>query len=250
MVRIFLDSPQVASGGVQQSTATLAQTKVLKEISSTLADRVSAVNEAAVRDLATRLFKNNQHLVSAHLSAFTPKESYEFVWNLTDETVYLQHDAFLAMVPAANAAADHLLPEPEHIDLTEEGEDGTETGAAGAAVANLDYELIDLSSEAATTEDDDLGGENCVCGCHSRTSKERVNQQQQHMVMSPHCLHCSIKFVNGRLYLRDGKNLRPAMAEVAKGGQTAEGDRVRSAKNTAKKGKKSAVSAAMEIVPS
>ena len=71
------------------------------------------------------------------------------------------------MVPAANAAAEHRLPDPEHIDLTEDGEDGTETGAA---VTNLDCELIDLSSEAATAEDDDLGGDNCACGCHSRTS--------------------------------------------------------------------------------
>ena len=158
---------------------------------------------------------------------------------------YMQHDAFLAMVPAANAVAEHLLPEPEHIDLTEEGEDGAEAGAAGAAVANLDYELIDLSSDAATAEDDDLGGENCPCGCHSRTSKYKTNQQQN--VFTPHCLHCSIKFVNGRLYLRDGRNLRPAMAEVARGGQTAEGDRARSARNSAKKGKKAA---AAEIVTS
>ena len=150
------------------------------------------------------------------------------------------------MVPAANAAAEHLLPEPEHIDLTDEAEDGTEKGA-GTAVTHPDYELIDLSSEAATAEDEDLGGDNCPCGCHSRTPKERINQQQQlSLVLNPHCLHCSIKFVNGRLYLRDGRNLRPAMAEVARGGQTAEGDRARSARNSAKKGKK----AAAEIVTS
>ena len=141
------------------------------------------------------------------------------------------------MVPAANAAAEHRLPDPEHIDLTEDGEDGTETGAA---VTNLDCELIDLSSEAANAEDDDLGGDNCACGCHSRTSRDRVNQT----VVSPHCLHCSIKFVNGRLYLRDGKNLRPAMAEVARGGQVTDtdGDRARSGRNSAKKGKRAAVS--------
>ena len=155
------------------------------------------------------------------------------------------------MVPAANAAAEHLLPEPEHIDLTEEGEDGAETGAgAGASVANLDYELIDLSAEATTAEDDDLGGENCPCGCHSRTTKDKINQQQQNVTMSPHCLHCSIKFVNGKLYLRDGKNLRPARAELPRGEQAAaaaaaaaESERVKSAKNSvAKRGKKSAVS--------
>ena len=59
---------QVASGGVQQSTATLAQTKALKEIFSTLSDPVTAVNEASVRELAGRLFKNNQHLGSANQS--------------------------------------------------------------------------------------------------------------------------------------------------------------------------------------
>ena len=57
---------QVASGGVQQSTATLAQTKALKEIFSTLSDPVTAVNEVSVRELAGRLFKNNQHLGCAH----------------------------------------------------------------------------------------------------------------------------------------------------------------------------------------
>lgn len=59
---------QVASGGVQQSTATLALAKALKEISSTLSDPVLAVDEAAVRALAARLFKNNQHLGSARQS--------------------------------------------------------------------------------------------------------------------------------------------------------------------------------------
>ena len=152
------------------------------------------------------------------------------------------------MVPAANVAAEHLLPEPEHIDLTEEAEDGTETGA-GTAVTHPDYELIDLSSEAATAEDEDLGGENCPCGCHSRTPKERINPQQPQpgLVLNPHCLHCSIKFVNGKLYLRDGKNLRPARAEVARRGQAvaaAEGDRTKAARTPAKKGKKSGAAAA------
>ena len=170
------------------------------------------------------------------MSSFKRIVKFLFARNLTDDQ-FIQHDAFLAMVPAANAAAEHRLPDPEHIDLTEDGEDGTETGAA---VTNLDCELIDLSSEAATAEDDDLGGDNCACGCHSRTSRDRVNQT----VVSPHCLHCSIKFVNGRLYLRDGKNLRPAMAEVARGGQVTDtdGDRARSGRNSAKKGKRSAVS--------
>ena len=165
-----------------------------------------------------------------------------------DNAHSLQHDSFLAIVPAANAATEHLLPEPEHIDLTDEAEDGTETGA-GTAVTHPDYELIDLSSEAATAEDEDLGGENCPCGCHS---KERINPQQPHqpsLVLNPHCLHCSIKFVNGKLYLRDGKNLRPARAEVARRGQAAagaaaEGDRTKAARTPAKKGKKSGAAAA------
>ena len=109
--------------------------------------------------------------------------------------------------------------------------------------------MIDLSSEAATAEDEDLGGDNCPCGCHSRTPKERINQQQQlSLVLNPHCLHCSIKFVNGKLYLRDGKNLRPARAEVARRGQvaaaTVEGDRTKVARTPAKKGKKSGAAAA------
>ena len=215
---------------------------MLKEISSLLSDPVAALDEAAVRALAARLFKNNQHL----------------------------HDAFLAIVPAANAAADHLLasvvtrlfserllnlklsanplqPEPEHIDLTEDGEDVGYEAAIATTVTNFDYEVIDLSSEvaAAVAEDDDLGGENCVCGCHPGPSKEAG---RAHPVVSPHCLHCSIKFVNGRLYLRDGRNLRPAKAEVVRGGQlVAEGDRVTSGRSSVKKGKRSTGSVAMEV---
>ena len=139
-----------------------------------------------------------------------------------------------------------LQPEPEHIDLTEDGEDVGYEAAIAATVTNFDYEVMDLSSEvAAVAEDDDLGGENCVCGCHPRPSKEAGRAQP---VVSPHCLHCSIKFVNGRLYLRDGKNLRPAKAEVARGGQSvAEGDRATPGRGSVKKGKRSAGSVGMEV---
>ena len=75
-----------------------------------------------------------------------------------------------------------LLPDPEVIDLSDEEDEDKGT---------FD-EKINLDDN-----DEDLGGENCPCACHPAPGG------------SSHCIHCSLKFVNGKVYARDAKVLRP-----------------------------------------
>lgn len=46
-------------------------------------------------------------------------------------------------------------------------------------------------------EEDDFGGEHCKCTCHPTADPS-----------SQHCIHCSLKFINGKVYSREGKTLR------------------------------------------
>ena len=78
---------------------------------------------------------------------------------------------------------ESLLPEPELVDLSDEEDE-----------EKFD-EKVNLLDE-----EDDLGGDNCPCACHHATG-------------NVHCTHCSLKFVNGRVYSRDGKTLRPVKIE-------------------------------------
>ena len=81
-----------------------------------------------------------------------------------------------------------LLPEAEMIDLSDEEDEDKGT---------FD-EKINLLEDGT---EDDLGGEQCPCACHPTAAG------------SQHCIHCSLKFVNGRVYSRDGKTLRPVKVQ-------------------------------------
>ena len=99
------------------------------------------------------------------------------------------HDAFLALLPQA-PCPDSMLPEPEFINLDDE-DDETATG-----------EKIDLPA----SHDDDYGGENCKCRCH-------VGQERGKVEDGIHCLHCSLVFIDGKVYIKEGKILKLARVE-------------------------------------
>ena len=96
-------------------------------------------------------------------------------------------DEFMTFVSGVTYP-EGLLPEPEIIHLTDEEDD--------ISPNNPFDEKIDFS----TSTDDDLGGENCPCGCHPDAG---------------HCIHCSLKFINGKVYSREGKTLKPVKIQYS-----------------------------------
>ena len=83
-----------------------------------------------------------------------------------------------------------MLPDPEIIDLSDEEDEDKATFE----------EKINLLDD-----EDDLGGPNCPCACHPAL-----------LTGSNHCIHCSLKFINGKVYCRDGKMLKPVRVQYAK----------------------------------
>ena len=57
-------------------------------------------------------------------------------------------------------------------------------------------------------QDDDLGGPTCPCACHPALSANN------------HCTHCSLKFINGKVYCRDGKTLKPVKIQYPNTGKS------------------------------
>ena len=86
-----------------------------------------------------------------------------------------------------------LLPDPEVIDLSDEEDEDKATFE----------EKINLLDD-----EDDLGGPICPCSCHPA------------LTGSNHCTHCSLKFINGKVYCRDGKMLKPVKVQYAKAGKS------------------------------
>ncbi|KAK6643204.1 hypothetical protein RUM43_004708 [Polyplax serrata] len=78
----------------------------------------------------------------------------------------------------------------------------------------IDYEEVEyseLNSDVSDDEDnvemihlpeveDHYGGDLCPCNCHNEKKKE----------LGEHCVSCSLKFINGKVFLQNGKLLRPA----------------------------------------
>ena len=97
-------------------------------------------------------------------------------------------DEFMTFVSGVTYP-EGLLPEPEIIHLTDEEDEIS---------PNPFDEKIDL-----TSTDDDLGGDNCPCGCHPDSAD------------AGHCIHCSLKFINGKVYSREGKTLKPVKIQYS-----------------------------------
>merc|ERR550539_511182 len=48
-------------------------------------------------------------------------------------------------------------------------------------------------------------------------SNALVSAIQKNQPTPSHCIHCSIRFINGKIYARDGKNLKPVKVKYPSG---------------------------------
>ena len=127
------------------------------------------------------------------------------------------HDAFLALIPQA-PVPDSVLPEAEIIDLEDpdsppnspSAEDDNESDLPD--VSDFAAEKIDLTglNAPAAEVNNDFGGENCKCRCHLGQEPDRIED-------GTHCLHCSLVFIQGKVFIRDGKSLKPGRLEYPSG---------------------------------
>ena len=152
--------------------------KVFKELHTFISQDHDKITSEDLRSFATRLFKGNQQLIDEFIS-FLPEHTEERarLWKNLD---------------------------PEIIDLSDEENEF----AAGSSQKDLDslqgYEHIKNIPE--TEEEKLFGTEKCTCLCHPKNR-----------LVTSHCIHCSIRFINGKIYARDGKVLKPVKVNYPNG---------------------------------
>ena len=94
--------------------------------------------------------------------------------------------------------------EPENIDLSDEENDVANEDSQQEQHQLDGYEHI---RDIPETEEEKLfGTDQCPCHCHP-------NKQPT----SNHCIHCSIRFINGKIYAREGKVLKPVRVQYPRG---------------------------------
>ena len=152
--------------------------KVFKELHNFISQDHEKITSEELRSFATRLFKGNQQLIDEFI-AFLPEH--------TEERARLWQNL-----------------DPEIIDLSDEENEFV----AGSSQKELDslqgYEHIKNIPE--TEEEKLFGTEKCTCLCHPKNR-----------LVTSHCIHCSIRFINGKIYARDGKVLKPVKVNYPNG---------------------------------
>ena len=152
--------------------------KVFKELHTFISQDHEKITSEDLRSFATRLFKGNQQLIDKFMS-FLPEH--------TEERARLWQNL-----------------DPEIIDLSDEENEF----AAGSSQKELDslqgYEHIKNIPE--TEEEKLFGTDKCTCLCHPKNR-----------LVTSHCIHCSIRFINGKIYARDGKVLKPVKVNYTNG---------------------------------
>ena len=152
--------------------------KVFKELHNFISQDHEKITSEELRSFATRLFKGNQQLIDEFI-AFLPEH--------TEERARLWQNL-----------------DPEIIDLSDEENELV----AGSSQKELDslqgYEHIKNIPE--TEEEKLFGTEKCTCLCHPKNR-----------LVTSHCIHCSIRFINGKIYARDGKVLKPVKVNYPNG---------------------------------
>ena len=152
-------------------------TKIFKE----LHNFISQDKEHSVEDLrsfATKLFKGQDQIIDSFIS-FLPGHAEEKskIWNSI---------------------------EPEIIDLSDEE---NETPNALNAYEKNQFPGYEHIKNIPETEEEKLfGTEQCPCQCHPKN-----------LPASNHCIHCSIRFINGKIYAREGKILKPVRVKYPAG---------------------------------
>lgn len=105
-------------------------------------------------------------------------------WFKSNQHLLDDYMSFVTGVPYPEG----MLPEPEVIDLSDEEEE-----------ESMLEEKINLLEDES-----EFGGDNCPCACHPAPN-------------TGHCIHCSLRFINGKVYSRDGKILRPVKVNYPPG---------------------------------
>ena len=159
-----------SNGAVTQGTGQSQATKIFKEIHNFISQDDHEITSEELRNFAAKWFKGNQQLIDIFVS-FLPDqtEERERIWNRI---------------------------EPEDIDLSDEEKDISSEINRSEQINLKDYEHI---KDIPETEEERLfGTEQCPCQCHPKTPP-----------ITSHCIHCSIRFINGKIYAREGKILKP-----------------------------------------
>ena len=152
--------------------------KVFKELHNFISQDHEKITSEDLRSFATRLFKGNQQLIDEFMS-FLPEH--------TEERARLWQNI-----------------DPEIIDLSDE-ENEFAAGSSQKELHSLQgYEHIKNIPE--TEEEKLFGTEKCTCLCHPKNR-----------LVTSHCIHCSIRFINGKIYARDGKVLKPVKVNYTNG---------------------------------
>ena len=152
--------------------------KIFKDLHNFISQDSQQPSVDELRNFASKLFKGNQEIIDLFLS-FMPghTEERERAWNCID---------------------------PEMIDLSDEENEAASESKHNEHDNLNGYEHIKDIPE--TDEEKLYGTEQCPCQCHPK------NQPT-----SSHCIHCSIRFINGKIYARDGKNLKPVKVKYPSG---------------------------------
>jgi hypothetical protein len=153
-------------------------TKIFKELHNFISQDNQEHTSDDLRNFASKLFKGNQQLIDTFVS-FLPgqMEHREKIWNCID---------------------------PEIIDLSDE-ENEPSNGPSQAE--NDQFKGYEHIKDIPETEEEKLfGTEQCPCQCHPRSQS-----------ITSHCIHCSIRFINGKIYAREGKVLKPVRVKYPAG---------------------------------
>ena len=152
--------------------------KIIKELHNFISQDNQNLKTEDFRNMACKLFKGNQNIL----------------------------DTFLSFLPDQTEEGDRVWKnvEPESIDLSDEENDVVNEDSQQEQHQLDGYEHI---RDIPETEEEKLfGTDQCPCQCHPKKQPT-----------SNHCIHCSIRFINGKIYAREGKMLKPVRVQYPRG---------------------------------
>jgi hypothetical protein len=153
----------------------------------------------------TQIFKELHNFISQENQEHTVEDLRSFASKLfkgQDNII----DSFKSYLPGHTEERDKVWNtiEPEMIDLSDEENDAHNALNQNEKNQFNGYEHIKNIPE--TEEEKLFGTDQCPCKCHPK-------QQST----SNHCIHCSIRFINGKVYAREGKVLKPVKVKYPAG---------------------------------
>ena len=130
------------------------------------------------RNFASKLFKGQDEIIKSFMS-FLPGQTED------------KNKAWNNIEPEWIDLSDEENEAPNNLNLNEQNE----------------FEGFEHIKNIPETEEEKLfGTERCPCQCHPKSQS-----------VSSHCIHCSIRFINGKVYAREGKVLKPVRVKYPPG---------------------------------